>query len=171
MILLDDVVLEEDVLHFEKDREVYVDERWYNLDTEHQYQNTCLSLIDLVRNYCDLSTCSVYEFWIHHNTRPQQWHIDKDERMMAERGILSCPLCSIVYYPLVENLRDGRLHLLDEDLKEDVIIVPKQNRLIVLSAGQRHFVEPFTRGRRSAFIINPWDGSKYLYPDPNLKIL
>ena len=164
MILLDDVVLEEDVLHFEKDREVYVDERWYNLDTEHQYQNTCLSLIDLVRNYCDLSTCSGYEFWIHHNTRPQQWHIDKDEKALDEKGIVSCPLCSIVYYPLVEDVTGGRLCLLDEDLGTDVVIVPKQNRLIVLPSGQRHYVEPF-EGKRVSFIINPWDKSKYLYPD------
>ena len=90
---------------------------------------------------------------------------------MDEKGILSCPLCSIVYYPLVEDLRDGRLHLLDENLQEDVIIVPKQNRLVALPTARRHFVEPFTRGRRVAFIVNPWDRSKYLYPDPNLKIL
>tara|TARA_B100000287_G_scaffold431060_1_gene487570 strand:- start:1021 stop:1536 length:516 start_codon:yes stop_codon:yes gene_type:complete len=171
MLLLDDVILEEDVLDFDKDEEVYVPEKWYDLDTNHKYQKTCLFLIDKVRNYYDLSTIGGYEFWIHHNTRPQQWHIDKDERMMDEKGILSCPLCSIVYYPLVEDLRDGRLHLLDENLQEDVIIVPKQNRLVALPTARRHFVEPFTRGRRVAFIVNPWDRSKYLYPDPNLKIL
>ena len=166
MILLDNVILDTEIkLH--KDDEVYYPERWYNLDTEHRYQKTCLSLIKTVSNYYDLSKCDGYEFWIHHNTRPQQWHVDKDERALDEKGILSCPLCSIVYYPLVEDVTGGRLCLLDEDLGTDVVIVPKQNRLIVLPSGQRHYVEPF-EGRRVSFIVNPWDKSKYLYPDDSV---
>ena len=166
MILLDNLTLDTDIkLH--NDEEVYYRERWYNLETVHRYQKTCLSLINTVSNHYDLSKCDGYEFWIHHNTRPQQWHVDKDERALDEKGILSCPLCSIVYYPLVEDVTGGRLCLLDEDLGTDVVIVPKQNRLIVLPSGQRHYVEPF-EGRRVSFIVNPWDKSKYLYPDDSV---
>ena len=134
MILLDNVTLDTDI-RLDKDEEIYYPERWYNIETEHRYQKICLSLIKTVANYYDLSKCDGYEFWIHHNTRPQQWHIDKDERALDEKGILSCPLCSIVYYPLVEDVTGGRLCLLDEDLGTDVVIVPKQNRLIVLPSG------------------------------------
>ena len=166
MILLDDVILDEDVLQLRigNETEAYFPERWYNLDTEHRYQKACLTLTKIVSQYCDLSKFSGYEFWMPHNTRPQQWHIDKDEKALDEKGIVSCPLCSIVYYPLVEDVTGGRLCLLDEDLGTDVVIVPKQNRLIVLPSGQRHYVEPF-EGKRVSFIINPWDKSKYLYPD------
>tara|TARA_B100001996_G_scaffold196885_1_gene150826 strand:- start:1010 stop:1522 length:513 start_codon:yes stop_codon:yes gene_type:complete len=166
MFLLDDVVLDKDVLELrlDRDEQLYFPEKWYDVDTEHRYQKACLSLVETVSNYCDMSKFSGYEFWIHHNTRPQEWHIDKDERALKETGVISCPLCSIVYYPLVEDVTGGRLCLLDEDLGTDVVIVPKQNRLVVLPSGQRHYVEPF-EGRRVAFIVNPWDKSKYLYPD------
>ena len=155
MLLLDDVIFDEEV-RIPKETEAHFPIKWYDLDTQHRYQKTCLALTKIVNEHYDLSTSIGYEFWIHHNTRPTEWHIDKDEKVMNEEGVLSCPLCSIVYYPLVEDVTGGRLCLLDENLETDVTIVPKQNRLIVLSSGQRHYVEPF-EGKRVSFIINPWD--------------
>ena len=155
MFLLDDVIFDEE-LRIPKETEAHFPIKWYDLDTQHRYQKTCLALTKIVSEHYDLSTSIGYEFWIHHNTRPTEWHIDKDEISMNEEGGLSCPLCSIVYYPLVEDVTGGRLCLLDENLETDVTIVPKQNRLIVLPSGQRHYVEPF-EGKRVSFIINPWD--------------
>jgi len=115
MFLLDDVIFDEE-LRIPKETEAHFPIKWYDLDTQHRYQKTCLALTKIVSEYYDLSTSIGYEFWIHHNTRPTEWHIDKDEKAMNEEGVLSCPLCSIVYYPLVEDVTGGRLCLLDENL-------------------------------------------------------
>tara|TARA_B100001996_G_scaffold227357_1_gene175113 strand:- start:88 stop:615 length:528 start_codon:yes stop_codon:yes gene_type:complete len=169
-IILDNVV-QSNVPNLDKNSRIYVEERWYNLDTYHDYQNVCLSLIKIASDYYDLSSCTGYEFWAHHNNRPTEWHIDKDERRLWKDGVINCPLCSIVYYPFVEDLIDGKLFLLEgeSDLKDDIIITPQLNRLIIFPPQKKHYVGEFM-GKRSSIIVNPWDGSKYLYPDPKLKI-
>jgi hypothetical protein len=93
------------------------------------------------------------------------------------------PLCSIVYYLQVEDLVNGELRishnneiqlnstgtLYEEvranrlDHKIDDIIIPKTNRAIMFSSGKFHTVNEFT-GKRISMIINPWDISKYKYP-------
>ena len=70
---------------------------WYDLNDNHIYDNFCVSLINLAGRYIDLSSCIGYEFWTRDNTKPPDWHQDKDEKL-ADEGILKFPLCSIVYY-------------------------------------------------------------------------
>ena len=102
---------------------------WYNLNDNHIYDN--------------------YEFWTRDNTKPPEWHQDKDEKL-ADEGILKFPLCSIVYYSCVKSLLGGRLYV------ENDIITPKTNRMIIFAAGARHYVEDFS-GHRVSMLINPWD--------------
>jgi hypothetical protein len=159
------------------------DEDWFLLDTKHNFQDFCLALIKLAGGYYDLSSCSGYEFWIHHHTKPPTWHIDNDERRREENNIMIFPLCSIVYYLQVEDLVNGELcishndeiqlnstsTLYEEvranrlDHKMDDIIIPKTNRVVMFSPGKFHTVNKFT-GKRISMIINPWDASKYKYP-------
>ena len=74
---------------------------------------------------------------------------DKDEDFLKEKGVLHFPLCSMVYYPVVEDLQGGQLHL------ECDIITPKENRLVIFPPKTFHYVEPFT-GKRVSLLINPW---------------
>ena len=55
----------------------------------------------------------------------------------------------MVYYPVVDNLEGGQLHL------ECDIITPKENRLVIFPPKTFHYVEPFT-GKRVTLLINPW---------------
>ena len=74
----------------------------------------------------------------------------KTSILKIKQGVTRFPLCSMVYYVMVDNLRGGKLHI------EDEVITPKTNRLVIFSPGKYHCVEPFI-GSRTTYCINPWD--------------
>ena len=76
---------------------------------------------------------------------------DKDEKLYEEKKELRFPLCSCVFYPVADdNLVGGQLMF-----KNQVVITPKRNRLVVFSPGLYHGVQQF-RGKRTSININPW---------------
>jgi hypothetical protein len=186
-IILDNVIHEDYFDELQKKFLNLIDcstyEDWFLLNTKHNFQDFCLSLINLAGSYYNLSSCGGYEFWIHNHTKPLTWHIDNDERRRDEDNIMSFPLCSIVYYLQVENLVNGELRISHNDEiqlnsmdalyeevrnnrlydKSDDVIIPKTNRMVLFSPGKFHTVNSFT-GKRIALVINPWDVSKYKYP-------
>ena len=127
-----------------------INEKWYSLDEQHPFDNFCNSMIGVANQFINLDSCVGYEFWTQKNTRPSKWHQDKDEQLNGNKSILSFPLCSMVYYLIVENLEGGQLHV------EDDIITPKTNRLVIFSPGKNHYVQPYT-GTRISMLVNPWD--------------
>ena len=161
VIILDDVVnlnssFQSDIVevlqtHKHHTGKTNFNEKWYSLDEDHLFRDLCLQMMVKAHRYVDLTSCIGYEFWTQNNTRPNGgWHQDKDEQLKMKTGELSFPLCSLIYYPLVENLEGGQLHV------EDDIITPKTNRLVIISAGLWHSVREFT-GNRISFLINPWN--------------
>ena len=156
VIILDDVVnlnssFQRDIINvFSERKQKNIDERWYSLDEEHMFKDFCVQMITKANYYVNLTSCIGYEFWTQNNTRPARRHQDKDERLVERTGEYSFPLCSLIYYPIVENLEGGQLHV------DDAIITPKTNRLVIMSPGMWHYVEKFT-GTRISFLINPWD--------------
>jgi len=152
VIILDDVISNIDVVN-QKILSILEDKNhsqdWCSFDTNHDFKDFCVKFINIASNYFDLSSCVGYEFWTQNNTRPSEWHYDKDERLLEEKGILDYPLCSMVYYPFVENLEGGQLHI------ECDIITPRANRLVIFSPKTYHYVQPFS-GKRISLLINPW---------------
>ena len=126
-----------------------IPEKWYSLDEKHIFQDFCIQMINLSSQMYDLTSCVGYEFWTHYNTIPRNWHIDKDEQLKIKTGYTRFPLCSMVYYVYVDELRGGKLHI------EDDVITPKSNRLVIFSPGKYHCVEPFL-GKRITLCFNPW---------------
>ena len=126
-----------------------IPEKWYSLDEKHIFQDFCIQMINLSSQMYDLTSCVGYEFWTHYNTIPRNWHIDKDEQLKIKTGHTRFPLCSMVYYVYVDELRGGKLHI------EDDVITPKSNRLVIFSPGKYHCVEPFL-GKRITLCVNPW---------------
>ena len=126
-----------------------IPEKWYSLDEKHIFQEFCIQMINLSSQMYDLTSCVGYEFWTHYNTIPRNWHIDKDEQLKIKTGYTRFPLCSMVYYVYVDELRGGKLHI------EDDVITPKSNRLVIFSPGKYHCVEPFL-GKRITLCVNPW---------------
>ena len=129
--------------------ETNFNERWYSLDEEHIFKDFCVQMVNVASNFYDLPSCIGYEFWSQNNTRPQNWHIDQDEQLVAKTNQTRFPLCSMVYYVKVNDLKGGKLHI------EDDIITPKTNRLVVFSPQLNHCVVPFV-GDRISLCVNPW---------------
>ena len=156
IIILDDII--DLKSNFQKDsmtvldqlKQPNINEKWYSLDEQHPFDNFCNSMIGVANQFINLDSCVGYEFWTQKNTRPSKWHQDKDEQLNGNKSILSFPLCSMVYYLIVENLEGGQLHV------EDDIITPKTNRLVIFSPGKNHYVQPYT-GTRISMLVNPWD--------------
>ena len=156
IIILDDII--DLKSNFQRDsmrvldelNEPNINEKWYSLDEQHPFENFCNSMIGIANQFINLDSCVGYEFWTQKNTRPSKWHQDKDEQLNGNKSILSFPLCSMVYYLIVENLEGGQLHV------EDDIITPKTNRLVIFSPGKNHYVQPYT-GTRISMLVNPWD--------------
>jgi hypothetical protein len=126
------------------------DESWYDLDQEHEFSMICNDLLNECSKYYDVSSCIGYEFWTQNNSRPANWHYDKDETHYQLTNEYRFPICSIVYYPIVNNLIGGKLHI-----KTDVI-TPCENRMIIFPPGSFHYVEEF-EGNRCSVLVNPWD--------------
>ena len=129
--------------------ETNFNERWYSLEEEHIFKDFCVQMVNVASNFYDLTSCIGYEFWSQNNTRPQNWHIDQDEQLVAKTNQTRFPLCSMVYYVKVNDLKGGKLHI------EDDIITPKTNRLVVFSPQLNHCVVPFV-GDRISLCVNPW---------------
>ena len=156
VIILDDVVdlntsFQSDIINiFNERKQNNFPSTWYSLNANHIFKDFCVQIIKKTNYYINLTSCVGYEFWTQNNTKPKNMHQDRDEELFTSTGKLSFPLCSIIYYPIVANLKGGQLNV------DDAIITPKTNRLVIISAGMWHSVEDFT-GTRISFLINPWD--------------
>jgi hypothetical protein len=153
MLIIKDNVLSEDARQFAIQCFENVESgkmHWIDGNTEQllSFRSILSSILEIAGKHFDLSTMVGCEYWAHYTTRPD-WHYDKDERLFDETGEIKTPICSIVYYPKIENLIAGRL------LTRTEKIMPKQNRLIMFSPGIEHSVEPFY-GNRLSVAINPW---------------
>lgn len=118
-------------------------------DQEHSNKIICKKLLQTASEYFDLSTLYCYDYWTHFNTRPIEAHIDKDETAYVFKNIDRYPICSIVFYLTVDNCKGGEL------VFDDVIVTPKENRLVLFKPGLMHGVNDFT-GSRTSLNINPW---------------
>ena len=127
---------------------------WYKFGENHQFFKLCSSLLEEAKNYYDFSSAVGYEFWTQNNTRPPTLHYDRDEKLYNEKKIFSFPICSIIFYVIVDNLSGGNL-ILDSD-----VIHPKENRLVIFPPGVLHEVEEF-QGNRTSVLVNPWNTTLY----------
>ena len=125
---------------------------WFDWDQDHPCKKECMTLLEIGSKYIDISSAIGYETWIRINTRPAGWHCDQDDRMNLTQNKTSYPLCSMVYYPYVDDdLVGGRL-----EFEDGQIIIPKTNRLVVFGPGIRHNVQENYIGDRISLALNPW---------------
>ena len=83
---------------------------WFDWKEEHRGRKYLMRLLDIAKNYFDLSSAIGYETWIRMSTRPRDWHRDHDDRLEMTTGELKYPICTTCYYPYVaDNVKDGRL--------------------------------------------------------------
>ena len=134
-------------------------EGWFKKLEYHKNYAMCSSILDIIGKHFDITDMKGYDYWTHTNTRPGQWHYDKDEIAYVTKGISRFPICSSVYY-MKADCTGGHLKF-----KNGVDITPVENRLVIFSPKLYHGVEQFT-GTRVSVNINPWDTK--LYNDTNI---
>lgn len=105
-------------------------------------------ILNRIANVFDLSSMVGIEHWAHYGTKPA-WHIDKDEKLALRTGQISTPICSIVFYAKIDQLKNGKF------MTENISVTPKTNRLLAFSPNEAHGVEEYT-GTRMSVAINPW---------------
>tara|TARA_R100001015_G_C4488213_1_gene66578 strand:+ start:39 stop:557 length:519 start_codon:yes stop_codon:yes gene_type:complete len=130
-------------------------EGWHDIDCSHKNSQMCNQILRHAGKYFDTSNLIGYDYWSHTNTRPMQWHYDKDEIAYTTKGVTRYPICSTVFYLEIENLVDGTLQF-----KNGVEITPIENRLVIFSPGLYHGVSQF-KGVRTSININPWNKPLY----------
>ena len=112
-------------------------------------------LLRIASKYFNFKSHYRYEVWQHLGTRPNNWHIDKDEILDDQQGITDCPLFGLIYYPSVQYLRGGNLLF-----RNGITIVPQTNRLVIHSPPViEHRVDEY-EGYRHSININTWNKKK-----------
>ena len=125
--------------------------RWWKLGSLHENSDIAESLLEVAADYFNLEATIGYENWAHN--RPYNYpslHVDKDERLYEEQEILRMPICSIIYYVHVKDLKGGDLVSPDSWR-----VTPKPNRVVMFGPNVPHMVEDFT-GQRISIMVNPW---------------
>ena len=130
-------------------------EGWHSVGSDHGNQYMCYEICRQAGKYFNVSEMIGYDYWTHTNTRPMQWHYDKDESAYLKMGMTRYPICSTVYYLEVCGLVNGSLQF-----KNGVEVTPQENRLVIFSPGLYHGVEQF-EGVRTSININPWNTRLY----------
>jgi|TARA_R110000803_G_scaffold19597_2_gene51179 hypothetical protein len=153
IIVLDDIFMANQLDIF-RDRVLKGKEDFFLYGEKHINDFMCSRILERANNYIPLESSVGYEYWTQQNTRPEGKHQDKDEKAFM-RGVERFPMCSIVFYLTVENLKDGKL-VFDNGVE----VTPVENRLVIFKKQLEHFVQPF-KGSRVSVAVNPWETKLY----------
>lgn len=121
--------------------------RFYRLGEIHNCKPMCEKLITRAKQFFDISEMVGYDFWGHSNNK-LDWHYDRDENI---KDYVSTPICSIVFYSTIQNLRGGELVF-----EDGTTIIPRTNRAVIFSPRLKHKVNPCS-GVRLSYNVNPFN--------------
>lgn len=153
MILIQDNVLDINNLALIQEKyfcnQPHYECNWIDKELVPEYFN---AIIDKIKNHINVENYVGIEWWTQKDgSMPiKGWHYDVDENLWQTQHQIKTPLCSLIFYPLIENLQGGQLKT------ETTIITPQTNRLIMLSPQTLHNVQNYS-GTRWSLLINLWD--------------
>jgi len=122
---------------------------WFLMDEQTENDDFIYSIFMMAEKVFDMEKVWGYEIWEKVNVSTHL-HLDKDEKLYERRGVLSYPICSVIYYYDVEDLVGGELVS-----PGNWSIIPKQNRLVIFGPAVPHQVLDFT-GTRKSVLVNFW---------------
>ena len=117
------------------------------------------TLVNISLTKFNFNTYSGVEIWTHNHTSPS-WHTDKNEWLFHNQCITSYPMCTIVYYHTVKFKDVGVHNFFDAFQTQDVMILPKENRTIILAPGLLH-TGGGRENIRQLISITPWEKKPY----------
>jgi hypothetical protein len=108
----------------------------------------------LIEKQIDTTDCAGYEFWTHNLSAPK-YHYDKDEALFRKHGVNVFSEGTLVFYLEISNYEanvyDGRYAL----STPDVIIAPKENRVVLMGSGILHG-SAGVENVRKLVALSPW---------------
>jgi hypothetical protein len=107
-------------------------------------------IIDFAREHFDFTNFHICEMWTNYNNVTLVEHTDHDMNHFVHTGQERYPICSIVFYPLVENIKGGQLKIQKHSIE------PKTNRILCFGPGIKHSILPF-EGTRVSIVYNLWE--------------
>lgn len=153
IIVIDDVLSLHDVAAFQ-DQHFCLSEGMPNMWADKEaIPSYFQKLIEVVEKHVDISKAVGYEWWTQKSTYTAKgWHYDLDEDVWTKELKVIPPICSVVYYPLVAQLKGG------DFITEDIRITPKTNRMILMKPNTVHMIAPYNQeeATRWSFLCNPW---------------
>lgn len=126
--------------------------RWHPLPSKSFYHNKILA--EIADEFADVSGAVGVEEW-HQDADwflPEE-HEDKDEKLYAETGEVSYPICSAILYLRIENLVGAKLRI----VRDNIEIEPKPGMLVLLAPGVTHSITEYSQGTRISLNLNIWD--------------
>ena len=161
----------DDVLSMDERVEIYnrffrtnlnVNSFWVNRDKIRDFQ-PLEKLVELSLTGFNFSAFSGVEIWSHNLTAPS-FHYDLDEKFYTETGLSVLPLCSIIYYVEITSQLTGVDNFKVSLQTPDVMIVPKDNRMVVMSPGILHGARGDPKVIK-LIAISPWINKIYFPVD------
>jgi hypothetical protein len=152
----------DDVLSMEERIEVYnrffctdsnVNSFWVGREELEEFEPLA-KLVNLSLTGFDFSMFNGVEIWTHNLTAPG-FHYDLDEKFYTETGLFVLPLCSIIYYVEITSQLTGVDNFKVSLQTPDVMIIPKDNRMVVMSPGILHGARGNPKVRK-LIAISPW---------------
>jgi len=130
--------------------------KWYSMDVLSPFQKKLLegAKNNIGDNFCNFDKAIGVEQWTQDASQRvlPEMHFDKDETLYEKTGKLNFPLCSIVLYLKVENLKGANL-LIDSRST----VVPESGKAVYIAPGVLHGVTEFIEGKRISVNLNIWD--------------
>jgi len=153
LVIVDDILSVNDAYQISEQifnrQSTYSVLNWAN---KNEILDCMMPLITEASKYFSIENYVGIEWWAHDskNKYPHDWHYDMDDSSWYRKKELKFPLCTIIYYSLIQDLQGGRL------LTEDITVTPKTNRCIFMAPGLFHKVEDYINGRHMLAIC-PWE--------------
>ena len=165
MIVIDDFVKDQKLLHYFSDIEV-----WNNLDAGEYSTYSCVHdkiskplstfIWKLKDRFWKYKNWKHFEYWVNITDARQtlDWHEDKNEELAETTGKIVHPQAGAVWYGFPHVVSGGYLEIInEEDIQMDIErIQPVYNRIVVFDVSKTHRVAPILSGTRYGLQVNLW---------------
>lgn len=121
----------------------------YKVSPYEEFDFISRKILNYAKEFYNFSNVECIEMWTNVNNVTPILHTDHDMKYFMETQTERYPVCTVVFYPLIDLEGQGWLEV------QDQIVRPATNRIVCFGPAIPHIVRPFT-GKRVSIVYNPW---------------
>lgn len=126
---------------------------WVDKDNISRFKPVA-KLVEIASSKFNFLQYSGIEIWTHNLTSPT-FHYDNDIHLYTNTGQHSLPICTVIYYVEITMPEVGLGNFKYSLQTPDVMIIPKDNRMVVMAPGILHGTDG-TQSTRKLIAFSPW---------------